>query len=162
MTYTHIAGFHWRTETQMKQQPTAPDNANDATQARCVFSGSQPYTAISGALCVIGVSAETVGATSISLGVITMLAGQRTKAHSHPGHESAAYMLSGEEVELWTGPRLERREAVRPRDYLFLAAGMPHVVVNRSGTPAVFFVTRNDARTQEDQLPLPELDALVP
>lgn len=133
----------------------------DATQARFVVSGSEPYTSAQGSRYVPGISAETVGATSIFLGVITLPAGQRTKAHAHARHESAHYMLSGEEVELWTGLRLEHREVARPGDFLFVPARMPHVAVNHSGTPAVFVGARNEAAAQESVLLLPELDALV-
>lgn len=133
----------------------------DAAQARFVVSGSKPYTSAQGSHYAPGISAETVGATSIFLGIVTLPAWQRTKAHAHARHESAHYMLSGEEVELWTGPRLEHREVARPGDYLFVPAGLPHVAVNRSGTPAVFVGARNEATAQESVLLLPELDALV-
>ena len=136
--------------------------AIDHTEARFVVSAAQPYISPQGSRYEPGISAETVGATSIFLGVITLAAGQRTKAHAHSRHESAHYMLSGEEVELWTGPRLEHRDVVRPGDYLFVPAGMPHVAVNRSGTPAMFVGARNEATAQESVLLLPELDALVP
>ena len=94
--------------------------------------------------------------------MVTLPAWERTKAHAHERHESALYMLSGEDVELWTGPRLEHREVARPGDYLFVPAGMPHVAVNRSGTPAVFVGARNEATAQESVLLLSDLDALVP
>ena len=71
-------------------------------------------------------------------------------------------MLSGDEVELWSGPRLDRREVARPGDYLFVPAGVPHVAVNRSATPAVFVGARNAAAAQESVELLPDLDALVP
>ncbi|MBT2326023.1 cupin domain-containing protein [Variovorax paradoxus] len=80
----------------------------------------------------------------------------------HEIHESAHYMLSGEEVELWTGPQLQQRDVARPGDYLFVPAGMPHVAVNRGRTPAVFVGARNEPTAQESVLLLPELDALVP
>lgn len=137
------------------------DTVDATTRARFVVSGSEPYTSAQGSRYAAGISAEAVGATSIFLGIITLPAWQRTKAHAHAGHESAHYMLSGEEVELWTGPRLEHREVARPGDYLFVPAGLPHVAVNRSGTPAVFVGARNEATAQECVLLLPELDALV-
>jgi uncharacterized RmlC-like cupin family protein len=71
-------------------------------------------------------------------------------------------MLSGEEVELWTGPRLEQREIARPGDYLYTPAGVPHVAVNRGATPAVFVTARNEPTAQESVSMRPELDALVP
>lgn len=109
-----------------------------------------------------GVSSETTGATSLFLGLITLAPGQRTRAHLHEHHESAHYMLSGEQVELWTGPRLQRRDVVRPGEFLFIPAGLPHVAVNRGCSPAVFIGARNDAHLQESAHLLPELDRLVP
>ncbi len=133
-----------------------------STPARFVVSGSESYTSAQGSRYAPGVSAETTGATSLFLGLVTLPAGERTKAHVHERHESAHYMLSGEEVELWTGPRLERRDVARPGDYLFIPAGTPHVAVNRSRSPAVFVGARNEATAQESVLMLPELDLLVP
>jgi uncharacterized RmlC-like cupin family protein len=137
-------------------------NTSTTVPARFVVRGSKPYTSTQGSSYSPGVSEETTGATSLFLGMVTLPAGERTKAHSHERHESAHYMLSGEEVELWTGTRLEQRDVVRPGDYLFVPAGMPHVAVNRSTTPAVFVGARNDATAQESVRLLPELDSLVP
>jgi uncharacterized RmlC-like cupin family protein len=138
----------------METQPASP--------TRFVVRGSQPYISPQGSRYAPGVSAETAGASALFLGVVTLPAGERTRAHVHACHESAHYMLSGEEVELWTGARLERREVARPGDYLFVPAGMPHVAVNRSATPAVFVTSRNEATAQENVQMCPELDALVP
>lgn len=136
--------------------------ASTTPPIRFVVRGSKPYTSSQGSSYAPGVSTETTGATSLFLGMVTLPAGERTKAHCHERHESAHYMLSGEEVELWTGPRLEQRDVARPGDYLFVPAGMPHVAVNRSSAPAVFVGARNDATAQESVLLLPELDSLVP
>ena len=133
-----------------------------AIECRFVVRASDPYTAGQGSRYAPGVSAATTGATSLFLGTATIPPGQRTRAHAHERHESAHYMLSGEEVELWTGPRLERCDVARPGDYLFVPAGMPHVAVNRGRTPAVFIAARNEADAQESVLLLPELDRLVP
>ena len=135
---------------------------DDTTPARYVVRGAQPYTSVQGSRYAPGVSAETSGATALFLGLVTLPAGVRTQAHVHERHESAHFMLSGDEVELWTGPRLERRDVARAGDYLFVPAGVPHVAVNRSGTPAVFVGARNDPTAQESVVMLPELDALVP
>jgi uncharacterized RmlC-like cupin family protein len=134
----------------------------DATGPRFVVRGSKPYTSAQGSRYAAGISAETVGAKSLFLGIVTLPARERTKAHTHARHESAHYMLSGEEVELWTGPRLQHREVARPGDYLFVPACMPHVAVNRGRTPAVFVGARNEATAQESVVMLPEIDALVP
>jgi uncharacterized RmlC-like cupin family protein len=129
---------------------------------RFVVHGAEPYTSAQGSRYAPGISAETVGASHLFLGLVTLAPGQRTKAHVHEHHESAHYMLSGEEVELWSGPQLERRDVARPGDYLFTPAGLPHVAVNRGATPAVFVTVRNDATAQESVSMRPALDALVP
>ena len=71
-------------------------------------------------------------------------------------------MLSGEAVELWTGPRLEQRSVARPGDYLFIPAGLPHLAVNRGMVPAVFIGARNEASVHEAADMRPELEGLVP
>ena len=137
-------------------------NAIATTPERFVVRQSDAYSSTQGSRYAAGVSSETTGATALFLGLITLSPGQRTHAHVHEEHESAHYMLSGEEVELWTGQRLERRDVARPGDFLFVPAGLPHVAVNRGRTPAVFVGARNEATAQEGAHLLPELDALVP
>lgn len=110
-----------------------------------------------------GISAESVGASGLWLGSVTLPpGGGRTKAHVHESHESAFYLVSGDEVELWTGEELEHREIARVGDYLYVPAGMPHVAVNRSETPAVFVGARTDPNEQESVVMRPELEERVP
>ena len=132
-----------------------------ASPTRVVVRGSEPVVSAQGSLYEPGVSAETAGARGLFLGTITLLPGHRTKAHVHH-HESAHYMLSGEAVELWTGPRLEQRSVARPGDYLFIPAGLPHLAVNRGMVPAVFIGARNEASVHEAADMRPELEGLVP
>ncbi len=109
-----------------------------------------------------GVSAETVGALAVWLGSVTLPPGGRTRAHIHEAHESAFYMVSGDEAELWTGEDLQHRDLAHPGDYLFIPAGVPHVAVNRTATPAVFVGARTDPNEQESVVLRPDLDARVP
>ena len=108
-----------------------------------------------------GVSAETVGSKSLWLGMISLPGGKRTRAHVHEHHETALYMLTGEEMELWTGDQLQHRDLVRPGDYVFIPANMLHVAVNRSSQPAVFIGSRNEATAQESVVLRPEMDCKV-
>ncbi|HSN20189.1 MAG TPA: cupin domain-containing protein [Usitatibacter sp.] len=136
--------------------------ANEPTKG-CVVRGSEPYRSRQGTVYAPGISAETVRAQAVFLGMVTLPPGERTKAHVHERHESAFYVLSGEEVELWSGERLEHREVARPGDYLFIPPNVPHVAVNRSrSTPAVFVGVRNEPTAQESVVMRPELDAIVP
>jgi len=110
-----------------------------------------------------GVSAQTVGASAIFLGMVTLPPMERTQAHVHEHHESAFFVLSGSEIELWSGERLQDCARARQGDYLFIPRNVPHVAVNRSATePAVFVGVRNDPTAQESVLMRPELDASVP
>jgi uncharacterized RmlC-like cupin family protein len=109
-----------------------------------------------------GVSAETVGAEGLWLGSVVLPAGGRTKAHVHEQHESAFYMVSGDEVEWWTGGQLEEQAVAHSGDFLYVPGGVPHVAVNRSQTPAFFVGARTDPNDQESVEMRPELDALVP
>ena len=128
-----------------------------------VVRGSQSYRSEQGSVYAPGISAETVGSKVVFLGMVTLPPGERTKAHIHQYHESAFFLLSGGEVELWTGDQLEHREVAHPGDYLFIPANVPHVAVNRSKTaPAVFVGVRNEPTAQESVVMRPELDARVP
>ena len=135
------------------------------TEARVgsVVQGSTSYESQQGPTYAPGVSAETVGAKSLFLGLVTMAPGARTKSHFHAEHESAFYMVSGDEVDVYTGDRLEHKEVARPGDYLFIPPQVPHVVVNRSDTtPAVFVGARNEPTAMESVVMLPHLNELVP
>ncbi len=127
-----------------------------------VVQGAGSYTSPQGSVYAPGVSAETVGAKAVFLGRVTIPPGGRTKAHRREFHESAFYLLSGDAVELCTGPRLEHRETAGAGDYLFIPANVAHVAVNRGTEPAVFIGVRNEPTAQESVVMLPELDALVP
>jgi uncharacterized RmlC-like cupin family protein len=146
----------------MTPQETADMAAKDELTVGRVVQGSGSYTSRQGSVYAPGISAETVGAKAVFLGMVTIAPGGRTKAHLHALHESAFYLLSGEAVELCTGARLEHRETAHAGDYLFIPANVPHVAVNRGSTPAVFIGVRNEPTAQESVVMLPELDGLVP
>jgi uncharacterized RmlC-like cupin family protein len=128
----------------------------------CVIHGCQQYKSEQGSLYTPAISAETVGAKSLFFGVVTIPPGERTKAHIHQFHESAFYVLSGEDIHLWSGDELEHHEVAREGDYLFIPANVPHVAVNRGATAAVFVGARNEPTAQESVLMRPELDRRVP
>ncbi|MFS8143774.1 cupin [Rhizobium sp. R635] len=127
-----------------------------------VVRGSGSHVAKQGSVYRSGVSAESAGSTILWLGMISLPAGRRTSAHRHEGHETALLMTAGQEIEIWSGAALERRETVRPGDYLLIPAGVPHVAVNRSSEDAEFLGARNDPAANESVVLMPELDATVP
>jgi uncharacterized RmlC-like cupin family protein len=128
-----------------------------------VVSGSEPFRSGQGSVYSPGISAQTAGSKTLFLGVVTIPPGERTKAHVHELHESAFYLLSGDEVELWSGEQLEHRAIAHSGDYLFIPPRVPHVAVNRSRSkPAVFVGVRNEATAMESVAMRPELDRKVP
>jgi uncharacterized RmlC-like cupin family protein len=127
-----------------------------------VVQGGKSYVSKQGPEYTPGVSAETVGAKALFLGVVTLAPGARTSSHVHERHESAFYMLSGEEVEWWTGDELQYREVAHPGDYLFVPPNVPHVAVNRSKTvPAIFVGARNEPTAQESVVMRPDLNSKI-
>lgn len=127
-----------------------------------VVKSASGYRAEQGSDYQPGISAETVGSQVIWLGLMTLPPGARTKAHVHEYHETALYMLGGDELELWTGDELAYCDSVRPGDFVYIPASVLHVAVNRGATPAVFIGCRNEATAQESLVMRPEMDARVP
>jgi len=54
------------------------------------------------------------------------------------------------------------KEICRPGDFLYIPAGLPHVAVNRSQTPAFVVEARTDPNEQESVVLRPDLDSRVP
>jgi uncharacterized RmlC-like cupin family protein len=128
-----------------------------------VVAAGESYRGKQGPAYTPGVSAETVGSLQLWLGSVVLPPGGRTKAHVHDSHESAFYLVSGDEVELWTGAQLENMSVAHAGDYLYIPPGVPHVAVNRSAsTPALFVGARTDPNEQESVVMRPELDPRIP
>ena len=128
----------------------------------CVVKTGSGYRAEQGSDYFPAVSAETIGSQMIWFGKVTIPPGGRTKAHVHEHHELAFLLLSGDNVELWTGDELQYCEVAHAGDYLFIPANVPHVAVNRSSEPAVCIGCRNEPSAQESVVMYPALDAKVP
>jgi uncharacterized RmlC-like cupin family protein len=148
--------------TIANQAIRANNEALGATKAVVVRGSGAGYRAEQGSDYLPGISSETVGAKTLWLGVATIPPGKRTKAHVHERHETAFYMLSSDELEMWTGDQLQFRDIVRPGDYLYIPANVLHVAVNRGTQPAVFVGARNEPTAQESVVMYPEMDARVP
>lgn len=139
---------------------------SDATghaTGRCrVVRGGEQHAGKQGLLYAVGVSAESVGARGIHLQLVTIPPGGRAKAHKHAAHETAVYALSGESC-MWHGERLEEHSVIRPGDFLYIPANVPHLPYNPSPTETVVAViARTDPNEQESVVLLPELDGLHP
>ena len=147
--------------TTANQQLGAYADAPNGRKA-IVVKGGEVYRAEQGSDYLPGISSETVGATALWLGVATLPPGQRTKAHVHERHETAFYMLSGDELEMWSGDELQYQDMIRPGDFLFIPANVLHVAVNRGSTTAVFIGSRNEPTAQESVVLYPKMDRRVP
>jgi uncharacterized RmlC-like cupin family protein len=145
-----------------KQEMAAGNEAAQPRRAFVVQAGGAGYRAEQGSDYRPGISSETVGSKVLWLGVVSLPPGERTKAHVHDRHETAFYMLSGDELEMWTGDQLQFQDVVRPGDYLYIPANVLHVAVNRGKQPAVFVGARNEPTAQESVVMYPEMDARVP
>ena len=130
-------------------------------QTAAVVRGGADYKSEQGSDYQPGVSADTVGSKTVFLGMVTLPPGARTRAHVHEQHETALYLFSGS-CELWTGRELERRDAVKPGDYIYIPANVLHVAVNRGDEPAVFMACRNEPTAQESVVLFPEMDQRIP
>lgn len=106
----------------------------------------------------VAISAESVGATGIHMQLVTIPPGGRARAHKHATHETAIYALSGESG-VWHGERLEHHTIVKPGDFFYIPADVPHLPYNPSTTDSVVAViARTDPNEQESVVLLPELE----
>jgi uncharacterized RmlC-like cupin family protein len=138
-------------------------SAGERPKSGQVVAAGGSYAGKQGLDYTPGVSAQTVGSVGLWVGTVVIPPGGRTRAHVHDHHESAFFLMSGEQVELWTGDDLGEKAVAHPGDYLYIPPGVPHVAVNRSqDTPAVFVGARTDPNEQESVVMRSDLDARVP
>ena len=134
-----------------------------AIEHGAVVKGGPEFRTEQGSVYTPGISAQTVGSRMVFLGIVRLPPGGRTRAHVHDRHESAFYLLEGDDVELWTGPALEHKATAHAGDFLFIPAGVAHVAVNRHPSKtAVFVGVRNDPEANESVTLRPELDERIP
>ena len=130
-------------------------------QCRLVRAGAA-FTGKQGLRYAVGISAESVGAEHVHLQLVTIPPGGRARAHKHATHETAIYALQGESG-VWHGERLEHHSIVRPGDFFYIPADVPHLPYNPSATETVTAViARTDPNEQESVVLLPELDLVHP
>ncbi|MDX2065067.1 MAG: cupin domain-containing protein [Fimbriimonadaceae bacterium] len=126
-----------------------------------VIRNSDTYEGKQGLTYFTGICRENVGAQGVCLHMLTVPGGGRANAHYHDGHESAIYMMSGHAVQMW-GDALEHIDEVFPGDYVYIPAGVPHVVMNASMTePMSAIIARTDPSEQESVILAPELESIV-
>jgi len=130
-------------------------------QCRLVQAGER-FIGKQGLQYAVGISAETVGARGIHMQLVTIPPKGRAYAHKHATHETAIYALSGES-SVWYGDRLQHHAVVKPGDFFYIPADVPHLPYNPSATePVVAVISRTDPNEQESVVLLPELENIHP
>ncbi len=131
------------------------------SECRLVQAGER-FTGKQGLQYDVGISAETVGAKGIHMQIVTIPPGARAKAHKHATHETAIYALTGESA-VWHGQHLEHHSVVKPGDFFYIPADVPHLPYNPSPTETVTaIISRTDPNEQESVVLMPELESIHP
>jgi uncharacterized RmlC-like cupin family protein len=103
----------------------------------------------------------TTGSRAIGAGVVIMPPSGMSKAHKHAEHELVVTVVDGW-AATFLGEQLEEVTIHGPGDFLYIAAGTPHMAVNLSVDTRVLAVeTRTDPDFNGDVVLMPELDELV-
>ncbi|WP_035348159.1 cupin domain-containing protein [Edaphobacter aggregans] len=140
---------------------TTPTTQSSPAACRLLQAG-EAFTGKQGLQYAVGISAESVGAQGIHMQLVTIPPGGRARAHKHATHETAIYALTGESG-VWHGERLEHHTIVRPGDFFYIPADVPHLPYNPSATETVVAViARTDPNEQESVVLLPELESIHP
>ncbi len=125
-----------------------------------VIRGGASYEGQQGLTYLAGLTGATAGSRAICMTVLALPPGARAKTHLHEGIETAAYVLEGE-AEMYYGERLAEHLVARTGEYVYVPAGMPHLVLNRSGERCIALVAHTSPDDQAGIVLLPELDTLV-
>ncbi len=123
----------------------------ETTQKRdCVIiRPNSEYTGKQGFSYFAGISSETAGSTGICMHMLVIPPGGRATPHLHEEHETTIYMISGD-VGMWYGEGLKQYLTMKPGEFLYIPAGMPHLPANLSETEdAVAVLARTDPNEQE-------------
>jgi uncharacterized RmlC-like cupin family protein len=146
---------------QEEQRVNLARNQTEAAECRLLQPG-EAYIGKQGLQYQVAISAETVGARAIHMQLVTIPPRGRAKAHKHATHETAIYALSGASG-VWHGERLEHHTVVKPGEFFYIPADMPHLPYNPSDSePVIAVIARTDPNEQESVVLLPELDSIHP
>lgn len=100
--------------------------------------------------CFVGISANTTGATGISMNLAVIPPGGTAEPHFHANYETAIYLIKGR-VETRYGRGLKQTKIAEAGDFIFVPPGVPHQPHNLSADePAYALVARNDPNEQEN------------
>jgi uncharacterized RmlC-like cupin family protein len=95
-----------------------------------------------------GISAESSGASGISMQLLEMPPGASSTPHYHDAHETAIFVLEGT-GEMRHGPELEHVMQFGPGDFVYIPAGVPHQPYNPCDEPVRAVLARTDPNEQE-------------
>jgi uncharacterized RmlC-like cupin family protein len=102
-----------------------------------------------------GLAARNTTAKKLSMNVATVPPGACAYAHIHVDFEVMLYILSGN-VRHEYGPNLEKSVDNGAGDFIYIEPGVPHEVLNLSGTePVIAVVARSDASEWEHIVDVP-------
>jgi uncharacterized RmlC-like cupin family protein len=130
-----------------------------APTCKVIRSGAS-YVGRQGFTYLTGLTGATAGSKAICMTVLTLPDGARAKTHLHRGIETAVYVIEGV-AEMYFGEKLEHLLQAGAGEYVYIPGDIPHLVLNRSGAPAVALVAHSAEDDQAGIVLLPELDALV-
>jgi len=99
----------------------------------------------------IGISGQTVGASGLSMHLVTIPPGARSEPHVHVGYETGIYVLEGRVLTRW-GAKLENEVISAAGEFLFVPAGVPHEAINLSATEAARAVVARNHPAEQDQV----------
>src|SRR5437899_4341546 len=95
----HSCPAHRYCPTSSDPKGGNPMQAQDQARFGRVVQAGETYEGKQGPNYTPGVSVATVGSRALWLGSVVLPPRGRSKAHVHENHESAFYLISGEEVE---------------------------------------------------------------
>ena len=95
-----------------------------------------------------GISAETAGATGISMHRLDMPPGATSQPHYHEAHETAIFVLEGS-GEMRHGSQLEHVMTFEAGDFIYIPAGVPHQPYNPTDAPVRAVLARTNPSEQE-------------
>ena len=101
-----------------------------------------------------GLSANNVGATSLSINVATVPPGGIAYAHIHDGFEVMLFIVQGR-VRHTYGDGLKKSVENTAGDFIYIKPGVPHEVFNIGDEPVVAFVARSAADEWDRIVPYP-------
>ena len=99
----------------------------------------------------VGISGETVGASGMSMHLVTIPPGAKSEPHYHVGYETGIYVPGGKVLTRW-GAKLENEVISEAGEFLFIPPGVPHEAINLSTTEAARAVVARNHPAEQDQI----------